>query len=340
MQDDPGLGAFRPPELTTSKLRFYSMGICAENKARNSMEVEVTPTEELTMLDGEINTQASDYKAKGEDTLGKTYDSSVQTQNSVKATWLRFGDANRMSAPDVRRGEPVMLYQFGDSNKYYWMTIKQDIQLRRLETFIWAISASPTEGDPMDAQHCYFLEVSSHDKHITLSTSKKNGEPFAYKFQLNTKEGIATLTDDVGNYFILNSKETRLEMMNISGSHWDMEKDNLTVTIPNNVLYEVGNHFTARAPKITLDGVTNITKDTTMEMNTKTQLNTLVQGGLSVTQETGSSGDGKNRLRGGLIIEDRGLEVTGESVFHDQVNFDVDIFVAGYAHLDGGYTDQ
>lgn len=347
MEDEIDRGNFRPPELTTSKMRFYSIGIAAENKALGSMELEVTPTEERTMLDGEVNTDSSEYKAAASDTLGKNYETKVKAQNSVKASWLRMGDPNRMTAPDVRRGEQIVLFQFGDANKFYWMTMGQDAALRRLETVVFALSASKVEGAPMDEANTYFVEWSTHRKHITLSTCKADGEPFAYKVQLNTKEGRFVLTDDVGNYFSVDSAQRQLEMKNTDGSHWDMNKRDLTVTIPGKVMYDVGEHFTAKAPKITLDGVTNVTKDTTMEMNTTTTLNTTINGGLSVTQANGTGGSGKNKLRGGLIIETEGmvieaggLEVSGKAIFHDAVEMAMTLLVEGFATLSGGYTNE
>ena len=330
-------GAARPEGLQMSKMRWYSMGIVAENKKLGSMDVEVTPTEELTMLDGEVSTKADEYKASAQDTLGKTYESSVKAQATVSASWLRFGDANRMTAPDVRRGEAVMLYQFGDANKYYWMTIKQDAVLRRLETVVYAISANPKEGAPMDADNTYFFEWSSHRKLVNLQTSKANGEPFAYRVQINAGEGAITIADDVGNYWVMNSKDTRMEWMNVDGSHIDLDKKQLTMTIPDKVTINT-DHHQVNAKTCTINAVTNITENTTMEKNTTTLQSTLINGGLSVMQTNPAGGTpGKNKLRGGLIIETDGIDVTGESVFRSDVYIAAKLLVDGYVDLPGGH---
>lgn len=343
MEDETGPGAFRPGDLTLSKLRFYSMGIVAENKKLGSMEVEVTPTEELTMLDGEVTTHQEDYKASASDTLGKNYQSSVTSQATVTASWLRFGDPNRMTSPDVRRGEAVMIYQFGDSNKYYWMTIKQDAKLRRLETVIWAISGSAVEGTAMDAANTYYLELSSHRGLAHFHTSNANGEFCAWDCQFDGKNGCFTLTDSTGNYFQLDAQNRRFEWSNIDGSHIDMNRKELTMTIPDQVTINT-KHTQVNSPTITLNGDVNITGDTLMEKNTTTTLNTTVNGGLGVTQINGTGGSGKNKLKGGLIIETEGLvieqgglEVTGEATFHNNAKMDMDLLVTGYASLSGGY---
>lgn len=327
-----------------SKLRWYSMGIVAENKPLKSMDVQVVPVEEYTMLDGEVNTQQNDYSGKGVDNLGQSYEAKVKTTNSIPASWLRFGDANRMTAPDVRRGEAVMIYQFGDSPKFYWMTIKQDALLRRLETVVYAFSASAVEGDPMDPDHTYYIEISTHKGLVHFHTSQANGEPFAYDFQFNTKEGVVNLKDSAGNYLVMNSTERRFEMYNTDGSHWDMEKSNLTVTIPEEVRYKVGKHFWVHSPKITLDGVTNVTKDTTMEMNTTTYLNTMILGGLGVTQQNGTLPGGKNRMKGDFELEGsidilHNLTVRENTQFYGPVQMYTTLYVSGYATLAGGHSD-
>jgi hypothetical protein len=142
---------FQPTEFITSKLRFYSIGIVAENKLLSSHEIEVTPVEELPMTNGELSANSVDYKGKAVDAGGKAYSASTESQVTLKASWLRFGSSNRLTSPDVRRGEVVMIYQFGDADKYYWVVLKDDSKLRKLETVIWAISATKDETKPTDA---------------------------------------------------------------------------------------------------------------------------------------------------------------------------------------------
>lgn len=256
-------GSFRGEEATLSKLKFYSIGLVAENKKLSSNEIEVTPVEELPMLDGELTSKSTDYKGSAEDSMGRHYASNVKAQVTIKASWLRFGDANRMTSPDVRRGESVMLFQFGDADKYYWMTLKQDSNLRKLETVIWAISATQGESDATDSTHSYFLEMSSHNKLVHFHTSKANGEPFAYDIQINTKLGAILITDDAGNFISLDSSERRLEMMNGDGSHIDMDKTHLTITTADSITMNTKD-FTANAENFTVKS----TKTTLSSTNT------------------------------------------------------------------------
>lgn len=250
-------GTFRGEDVFLSKMRFYSIGIVAENKKLSSNEIEVTPTEELPFLDGELTSKGSAYTGSAQDAAGRHYQTSVKAHVSIKATWLRFGDANRLTSPDVRRGEAVMIFQFGDADKYYWITLKQDSNLRKLETVIWAISATRDEAAATDADHSYYLEVSSHTKLIHLHTSKADGEPFAYDIQINTKSGYILITDDAGNFISLDSSERRLEMKNSDGSHFDMDKTRLTVTTTDSITLNT-KKMEINSTSTTIDGTSSV----------------------------------------------------------------------------------
>ena len=226
---------FNPENLTVSKLRFYSIGIAAQNKPLSTDILEVTPTEELTMLEGEITANQVDYKAKGVDSNGRAYNSSVTNKVSMKAQWLPIGSSNRLTSPDVRRGESVMIYQFADADKYYWCTLKQDSHLRRLETVIFAFSGTSSEVDKLTPDNSYFLEISTHRKSVTFHTSKVNGEPFSYDVQINTKDGSITIADDAGNEFLLDSKASRLFMKNTDNSSIDVNKQNIIMSADTSI---------------------------------------------------------------------------------------------------------
>ncbi len=326
-------GGYRANELMTSKMRFYSMGTVAENKELNSMDIEVTPVEELTMLDGELTSKVTEYKATATDNLGQTYEGSVKTAVTIKATWLRLGDSNRMTSPDVRRGEAVMIFQFGNSEKFWWMTIKQDSDLRKLETVVWAISASHGEGDSMDPDHTYYFEMSSHTGLVALHTSKANGEPFAYDLQINAKEGKIAVTDDVGNFFELDSTNRRIQMKNIDGSHFDLDKQILTMTTVKQIVQNTES-WTVNAKTIllnadtdTVDAITNVKQATTLETTLLVEEGVTMQGGANVQGGSGAS----FQITGGLEVDN--VAVSGD------VNISGGLTVAGFANLNGGHTD-
>lgn len=223
--------------MKASKFNFFSIGTVAMNKPLSSKIIEVTPLEDLPMLNGEITDNAKDITATSTDASGATYSSKVTTTTTLKATWLPIGNSNRLTPPDVRRGETVVIYRFGDTDKYFWNTLKNDSKLRRLETVIYGFSGNPTEGAPVDAENMYFLEISTHKKIMHLHTSKKNGEPFSYDIQINSGDGYIQIQDDDGNFILLNSKERIITAANSDGSSVDLNKRNVFIKAPE--LYQV-----------------------------------------------------------------------------------------------------
>lgn len=234
------------PEM--SLLRPYSLGVVAENKLLSSNEILVTPIEQLTMLDGEIKSNPTKLETAGTDASGNAYQTSTLIDQTVKAEWLPLSDGNRLSAPDVRRGAKVHLYRYGDTDRFYWVCEGTDLKIRKLETVVWGISATTDEAtDSNTKDSMYWIEMSSHSKTITLHTSKKNGEFCTYACQFNLVQGRFLLTDDLGNEFDFNSKETRLAFKNAEGTELELNKQNIFGKAPNNIHLQASKSITLKA---------------------------------------------------------------------------------------------
>lgn len=234
--------------MQISQLVPYSLGIAAENKPLTTRHLNITPTELLPALDGEINFNPTTETFSGVDSVGDPYEVSVNKDVSISAEWLPMG-SNRVTPPDVRRGEPIMIYRLADSDRYYWQCMGLRDDLRRLETVILAINANPdpSSGRGIDVSECYFLEVSSHQKLITLGTSKANGEPFSYTMQLNTGSGEFTVEDDIGNHLYLNSGRAFWEMTNADGSYYQLDRQTINISAPTVINMEAGSSIILQA---------------------------------------------------------------------------------------------
>lgn len=208
-----------------SALRFYSIGRVAANKKRGSFLIEAVPVETVPHLSGEITDHVATVNTKIESVEGSdAKELDVDTTSSVQAEWLPLGQTNRITAPDVRRGEFVILVKYADTDVIYWMELKASHILRRLETVTWIFSNEREENKPLTEDNVYMFTVSTHDKHITISTTKSDGEPFAYSLQLNTKEGFFILQDDDDNYIFMDSKNRHIKLHNKDRSFVEMDK--------------------------------------------------------------------------------------------------------------------
>jgi hypothetical protein len=309
------------PPTTGSKLHIYGLGIVAANKELHSKFIEVAPIEALPMLDGEITDNIQTIVTKGKDAFGGVYEDSVLTTASIQAEWLPIGISNRATAPDVRRGEHVVLYKFGDTDKYYWTTLIYDMKLRKLETAIWVFSNTRNEDSDGTPDTTYFLEISTHKKLIHLHTSKSDGEPFVYDIQLNTKDGVFTFQDDIGNYIQLDSKNVRIEAKNADGTWIDMNRrvinmyapEDINIRADNDINISAGNNINSDAGLSINDKTSEITTEASQTTNTVPVTTftgqVIIGGGIAVS---GGGGGASATVQGSV-------EVTGGNVVADGI---------------------
>lgn len=212
-----------------SKLKPYSLALVANNKPMTTGLIQATPIESLTMLDGELGSLPQDQETDGKDATGQAYQTKVTTDTAVDAEWLPFG-SNRQTAPDVRRGERVLLWQYADTDTFYWQSLGLDDHLRKLETAIFSISATAEEGkDGTMPENSYSVEMSSHTGQITIRTSKANKEFCAYGVQIDAKNGKVAIVDDLGNEIVMDSKNTKIWMTNVDKSTVQLDKKKILI---------------------------------------------------------------------------------------------------------------
>jgi len=230
--------------METSLYRPIAIGIAAENKALRGHKLKITPTEMLPFLDGEIKEDPTPLNYKGTDADGQAYEGQVFTDNIIEATWLPEG-SNRVTSPNVRRNERVIVYQFANAPTYYWRVQGLDDHLRRLETVVFGISATIDEGTTaLTPENSYYFEMSSHTKKVTLSTCIANGELFAYLVQLDPGIGLIKIEDNVGNLLHFNSTDTLIHIKNKDGTEIYLDKLTLKVVAPDSIDIKAGNRFT------------------------------------------------------------------------------------------------
>lgn len=228
-------------EELLSKFRRISLGEVQENKQLGSDVIEVVLKEITPAQTGEIKSNPKELEAKGVDASGEHYTSKTVTNGGVhNCVWLPHG-SNRLTAPDVRRGEEVEIYQFADDTSvYYWTPSGMTDHLRRLETVVYGFNANPnydTSDTPTNGKieqrvppkytDYYTFEVSTHTKQITMRTVQLNGEKTTYIVQFNTAEGSFNLVDAEGNVISLDSLEAIFTIRNSFGSELVIDKNEI-----------------------------------------------------------------------------------------------------------------
>lgn len=303
-----------------SELVFYSIGIAAENKGLTSRELMVSPTELNPTADGEITFNPTERVFSGVDRNGEEYSVTATEDNALPAEWLPMG-SNRVTPPDIRRGEPIALYRLGDTARYYWRCMGLRDDLRRLETVIYAFNGTPdNNSQELNLDNCYFFEVSTHNRTITMGTSQKNNEAVKYAAQFDAGNGKFTVEDNLGNFMHLDSTNVLWELHNADGTKCRLDRKNIFLDAPDSIYasaknlirmsaqniqllagsgieLKAGNSIYAEAPDITAKAsqVTLDTPQTTMTGNASTGGNMKVGGSIS----TGTGGGGGNATIGG-----------------------------------------
>lgn len=211
----------------SSELKMFSLGIVVEN---NAGVIKVSPIEGMNvqpqgkMLSNKKNTLQGNHAS---DTGGKSATTEVAYSNHVTAEWLALGQPNRVSAPMVYPNETIMLYKYGNVDKYYWTTFKHEPDLRKGETATYGYScntngwSSDTTPIPMSDKNSVFVTIGMGGVFIT--TPKMSG-PTGYIINLNTDSGSLTIKDDLDNTIKLDSVKGTLDITTKSSITLKAEK--------------------------------------------------------------------------------------------------------------------
>lgn len=243
--------------MNPSIFHLTSIGRAAENLERNEHMLNVLMNESALGTDGELNFDPKVMEGSYENEHGETIVVEGMVAREVECQWLPTDD-NRLTPPDIRRGELVEVWRQGDSDKYYWRSMALRNDMRSLESVIYAWGATPElGGHKQDLSKCYIMSVSAHDKHVTIRTSKANEELYAYTIQINTKESAVYIVDDDGQMIELDSRERRLQLINKDNSFVKVEKkfielnadEYIKLTVKDNVYKMVPDTTTLNTPK-------------------------------------------------------------------------------------------
>ncbi|CAD5236152.1 baseplate assembly protein [Klebsiella phage vB_KvM-Eowyn] len=284
-------------------LREIGIGRVTQHKEIGSKDILVTPIEWVPHMDGEFRSNPSIIQAKGTDAEGKNYEVSTMTDITLTATWYPE-TGNRITPPNVRRGERVKLYQFANQDKYYWRESGLDNNLRRQETVTHVYNNNPNpDGDNPEPspENSYYTEVSTHTGQVTLATNKSNGEPVAWTIQVNTKEGVLNVVTDNGHEFSLDAVALAMLAQLSTGTKVELNKNNLAMVAPETLSVEAKIiDFTCKNFKVKADNMK-------VECPLSEFTGLVKVGSLSTTTENGYDGkaviDGEVTMKQDVVME-------------------------------------
>ena len=220
-----------------TKIQFYSVAYVAKDKEPNKREIECYPIEVLPNVEGEL-TQEEDIQGSIKDSIGNEISISLKKYKTVLAAWLPLGQPNRATAPDVCRGETVILLRYGTEDKFYWSPLGAEFDLRKKESVLYFFSNKEqlAEEGNLNKEGYYFL-IDTKNKKIKLHTSNNDEEEVEYNITIDTKEGNIEILDTNENRIFLNSKDSELNIKTIEKI--TTETKNKTETIEEEITEEM-----------------------------------------------------------------------------------------------------
>lgn len=223
--------------IKPSKYREYLATAATDLDHNGGRNLEVYCAEILPFVSGEIKAKSVANEVKTKDSGGKSaYQGSVNTSTTITAVY-RDDNPNRLGPPTIRKSEQVILYNYGDTNHWYWKPTGRTENQRRLEQVRYGASGSLENKAEQNDDNMYYLEFNTiaDEKNITISTSAANGEKHRYKFCINTTKSLVTLTDESENIFFIDSEAKQLGLCNQVHSHLLINDKDITIACKGNI---------------------------------------------------------------------------------------------------------
>lgn len=225
-------------------------GLVAEDKPLTSRLIKVFVKEMSPHATGKLadNTSSESFSVAGAD--GKPISGNVKTTSCVTAEYMDL-IPNRSFPPDVVKGEQVILFQYANSDIYYWISAGRDDKLRRGEILRFGASDDMAVVKDLTDANTYYIELDTKvSKRIRLSTCKSNGEAFKYELIFDAKNNKLTLGDDKKNQIEMFSDIPRIVLHNTSGTTVDMNDKNLLLVAMQDMLIRADESILVKTPKL------------------------------------------------------------------------------------------
>ena len=215
--------------MNKSKLSLYSLAIVVSDLNQSGWSIECVPTEVLTTASGTLKEDDdSEISEDIEDAKGEKVSVTFKKSSTITATWISFGNYNRATAPDVCRGEVVLLLRYAGEDKFFWMPLFSQFDLRKKETVMYAYSNKDSQVESEDElrTNLYYTQFDTINKLVKLHTATNDGESSGYDIEVNTGDGMLSIADTNDNVLTWNSVDGTLQ--------WSMTKD-ITITTDTNI---------------------------------------------------------------------------------------------------------
>lgn len=301
-------------EDLTDRSGYIGIGIVAENAILgHEHQIHVFLQDAFPNSRGKLELNPQQFTTKGVDAQGKSYNSKVKTSSTITARWFNE-DSNRITPPQVQKGEEVSIYKFNGNDNYWWKPNNRHMHKRVQEVVVEAYAAKPLsagkEPTPSTPENSYSKTVDTVNGVMEMRMSKANGEVCAWLFQMDGKKGVLTITDQNGNFINIDDGMTEITIHNKENSFIQLDKTTINIqsTKDINMKTETWNvdckTFNLKADEVNW----NIGSSVNMKIGSEFNMNcptinlvgTVNAGTLNVT---GSAGSGNASIKGNTDVQ-------------------------------------
>ena len=236
---------------------IYS-GVVVEDRIATTKIIKVLVPELLPSYTGNIEdvTTIEEIEVKVIDKINKSEPTnksiSVKSSNVIIADYMDILP-NILYPPFVKKGEDVIILQYKDEDKFYWLPLGFKRKLHTQEVFRLFVSNVPDNSEPEEpnSSNSYFIELDTlFKKRILVKTSKRDGEPYEYTFRLDASQSVAEIKDDNGNSIVIDSLNRRVRLANTTGNFFELVDDIINMGSVKEINIFANKQILMQAPKI------------------------------------------------------------------------------------------
>lgn len=235
-------------------INWLGVGTVAATKQTNTKEIMVHVPKDSPMADGRTVATTETKEETAVNANGEPIKVAALISNVKPAKWNSFGEPNRLTAPDVKEGTQVSLYQVSGQSTIYWTTNGFSAETHRLETIVWGFQANPTldENTEFNVDNFYTMTVDTRSGFFALRTSQSNGEKSGFEIKVDGGAGrveivgtnkTGMILDDLNSKFIYTNKEETLIAV---------DKKKVVIDAPDSILFHGENSVSVKTKVFTL----------------------------------------------------------------------------------------
>ena len=215
-----------------STFRPFSKGVATENLTPGSRTLSITLAELFPAQSGEITSRYDTHQTTGQSAEGTSYASSSKTSSSIVAEWLPFG-SNRITAPNVRRNEAVLVWATADHGEYRWTALGDHDNYRNTEIVVYGFRAAKDYSQtPSQTDSMYCVEINTERGLVAFSTTTARDEYTRTAMVWDTAEGTWAYEDGVKNKIMSEAKSNKIVISNSYGSEFGIQQGRAWIAAP------------------------------------------------------------------------------------------------------------